>query len=286
MIAGTVRSSADSRFSRGGVADSPHLTPATLPKDDAALLTDPFFYLVATAAVIVVGLAKGGFAGIGILAVPLMALAVPPVQAAAILLPILIVQDVVGVWAFRRTWDAANLKLLIPAATVGIALAYAFAAMVSDAAVALAVGLVSVAFGAWRLVGASADLTPRPGNRLFGAVCGVAAGFTSTISHAGGPPFQIYMLPQRLERDRFIGTSAIFFAAINWLKVPAYAGLGEFTRENLLTALAMMPVAIVATFAGVRLVRRLSGERFYGVIHVLLILVGLKLVGDGLGLWS
>ncbi|MDO9488329.1 MAG: sulfite exporter TauE/SafE family protein [Sphingomonadaceae bacterium] len=244
------------------------------------MLNDPLFYAFAIPAVIILGLAKGGFSGLGILAVPMMALSASPVQAASITLPILIVQDVVSVWAFRKTWDRKILLLMVPSAALGIGAGYALAAFVSTAAVELAVGLVSVAFAILRL--AARGDTPAAGHSpVAGALWGAVAGFTSQIAHAGGPPFQIYVLPKQLARDTFIGTSALFFAIVNWIKVPAYAALGQFTRENLLTAGALMPLAIASTFAGVWLVRRVSVDRFYTIIYALLLVVGAKLVWDG-----
>ncbi|PTS89907.1 MULTISPECIES: sulfite exporter TauE/SafE family protein [unclassified Caulobacter] len=250
------------------------------------MLTDPFFYAVAIPAVILLGLAKGGFAGIGVIATPLMALAISPVLAAAILLPILIVQDVVSVWAFRKTWDRGLLKLMLPAAGVGIFLGWALAALVSTAAVELAVGLISIVFALQRLwaeraVKAAESLATTAGRPWLGALCGLAAGFTSQIAHAGGPPFQIYVLPRRLPRDTFIGTSAVFFAVVNWMKAPAYLALGAFTPQVLATAGVLLPLAIASTWAGVWLVRRVPAEGFYRVIYVLLVAVGGKLVFDG-----
>ncbi len=255
------------------------------------MLTDPFFYAVAIPAVILLGLAKGGFAGIGVVATPLLALAISPVLAAAILLPILIVQDVVSVWAFRKTWDSGLLKLMLPAAAVGIFLGWALAAFVSPAAVELAVGLISIVFALQRLwaeravkvseqVGAQ-SFRGGAGRPWLGALCGLTAGFTSQIAHAGGPPFQIYVLPRRLPRDTFIGTSAIFFAVVNWMKVPAYIALGQLTPKVLATAGVLLPLAIASTWAGVWLVRRVPAEGFYRLIYVLLVAVGGKLVFDG-----
>jgi hypothetical protein len=250
------------------------------------LITDPAFYLVATPAVILLGLAKGGFAGIGVIALPLMALAVSPVQAAAITLPILMVQDVVSIWSFRAAWDRAVLKLMLPSAAAGIFGGYALAAFVRPQAVELAVGLISVAFGLQRL------WLERPGARLpvlrdegpvpwRGVLAGMTAGFTSQIAHAGGPPFQMYVLPKRLPRDTFVGTSAIFFGVVNWMKTPAYLALGQINRESLSTAAALLPLAIASTYAGVWLVRRVPAEGFYRTIYVLLILVGGRLVYSG-----
>jgi len=246
------------------------------------MITDPLFYAVAVPAVVLLGLAKGGFSGIGVLAVPLMTLVVSPVQAASITLPILIVQDVVSVWVFRRAWEGRSLAILIPSSLVGVLLGYLLAARVSSAAVELAVGLISLVFGArqlwiiWRGV-----VRPHKSSDVAGVVWGTTAGFTSQIAHAGGVPFQIYILPKRLERDVLIGTSAIFFAAMNWMKVPFYAALGQFTRPNMSTSLALFPLAVASTIVGAKLIRRVEPDRFYKLIYVLLILTGLKLTWDG-----
>ncbi|HEX2554796.1 MAG TPA: sulfite exporter TauE/SafE family protein [Microvirga sp.] len=247
------------------------------------MIADPLFYLAATPAVILLGLSKGGFSGVGMLSLPLMALFISPVQAAAITLPILIVQDVVSVWAFRRSWDRRNVAILLAGSLAGILLGYLLAARVSDAAVKLTVGIVSIAFAFRRLVleRGRAEVPPAPADLPRGLFWGLVTGFTSMIAHAGGPPFQIYTLPQRLPRDVFVGTGAILFALVNWIKVPPYLALGQFTAENLGTSFALFPVAIASTWAGVWLVRRVPAERFYTIIYVLLILVGAKLVYDG-----
>lgn len=253
--------------------------------DGLPILTDPFFYLVAVPAVILLGLAKGGFSGMGVIAVPLMALAVSPVLAASITLPILIVQDVVSVSAFRKTWDKGVLLLMLPSAAVGIGLGYALAAFVRPGAVELAVGVIAVVFSLHRLwldrAGAPI-LDVRPERVPWrGVLAGITAGFTSQLAHAGGPPFQIYVMPKRLPRDVFIGTSAIFFAVVNWMKVPAYWALGQFTPQALSTALVLLPLAIASTWAGVWLVRRVPAARFYQIVYGLLVVVGAKLAWDG-----
>ncbi|TGX53267.1 sulfite exporter TauE/SafE family protein [Sphingomonas gei] len=243
------------------------------------MLTDWHFYALAIPAVILLGLAKGGFAGMGALSLPMLTFAVDPVRAAAILLPILIAQDVVGVWAFRRTVDWRLLGWMMPGAMLGIWLGYAFAASVSPVGVMAAVGAISTLFGGFRLW--AARHTPREALRWpewIGSLFGLASGFTSQIAHAGQPPFQLWVLPRKLERDVLIGTTAVFFAALNWIKVPAYAALGQFTRSNLLTAAALLPLALASTVAGVWLVRRIAPERFYTAIYVLMILVGAALI--------
>lgn len=247
------------------------------------MLSQPSFYAAAIPAVILLGLSKGGFAGLGVLGMPLMALTIPPVQAAAITLPILMVQDAFSVWAYRRSWDRTNLKILLPGAVVGIVLAFLLASKVPDAAVALVLGIISIVFALRRFLGGRGTTggPPTALNRPAGWFWGAVAGFTSMVAHAGGPPFQIYVIPQKLPRDIFVGTGVLFFALVNLIKVPPYIALGQFTRENLLTSLVMFPLAIVSTWAGVWLVRRVSGERFYDIVYVLLLLLGGKLVFAG-----
>lgn len=243
------------------------------------------FFLYAIPAVVLIGLAKGGFSGLGALGTPLMALGMDdPVRAAAILLPILIAQDVVGVAAFRKSWDGRVIAAMLPGAIAGILLGYLLAAKVSSAAVMAVLGAVTILFGVYRLwierggrIAASSD-SPN----WVGSLFGVATGFTSQIAHAGGPPFQMWVMPKKLPRDTFVGTSAIFFAVINWIKVPAFAALGEFTPANLIASSVMLPIAVLSSLAGVKLVRRVSMERFYTIIYVLMVVAGAKLLWDGI----
>ena len=240
------------------------------------------YYLCAIIAVIVSGLAKDGFAGTGALAMPIMALGVDPVRGAAILLPILIVQDTVSVWAFRHSWDRRILAVMLPGMAVGIGIGYLFAAQVSERAVLGVLGAISVVFGLHRLWLERGGTIALPSNSpgWVGTLFGVASGFTSQIAHAGSPPFQMWVLPRRLPRDMLVGTTAIAFAVMNWMKVPAYAALGQFTRANLTATAILVPVALLSTLAGVALVRKIDPTRFYVLIYALMVLLGLKLVID------
>ncbi len=244
------------------------------------------FFLFAIPAVILIGLAKGGFSGLGALGVPIMAMGIDPVAGAAILLPILIVQDMVAVGAFRKSWDGRVLTIMLPGSIVGVALGYLLAAEVSSDVILAVLGAVSILFGIHRLwlerggrIVASSD-SPA----WVGSLFGVATGFTSQIAHAGGPPFQMWVMPRRLPRDVFVGTGAIFFAVLNWIKVPAYLALGQFTRANAVTTALLLPIAVLASFAGVKLVRKVPMERFYTIIYALMILAGGKLLLDGIGI--
>jgi hypothetical protein len=241
------------------------------------------FYLVAIPAVILLGLSKGGFTGLSSLAMPMLSLATSPIRAAAIVLPVLIVQDWVSVWAFRRDFSPRNLLILVPASVIGIAAGWLLAARVSEDAVRLAVGVISIVFVIYmllrdRLGMAPVDKPGVPGGVLWGSL----AGFTSFISHAGAPPFQVYVMPQNLKPRVFAGTATMFFAAVNLIKLPPYFLLGQFSRDNMKVSLALIPLAVLSTFGGVWLVRRVDAQRFYAIILVITFLIGVKLTYDAL----
>ena len=239
------------------------------------------FYLVAIPAVILFGLSKGGFSGLGTLGVPMLSLVASPVRAAAIVLPILLVQDWLSVWAFRRDFSSRNLTILIPSSMIGVGVGWLLAARVSDDAVRLAIGVISIVFVLYMLIRDRLGRAPveKPGVPS-GILWGSLSGFTSFVSHSGAPPFQVYVMPQYLKPPVFAGTATMFFAAVNLLKVPPYFLLGQFSRENLTVSAGLIPVAVLSTFAGVWLLRRVSAERFYAIILALTFLIGVKLTYD------
>ena len=250
------------------------------------MLTEPTFYATAIPAVILLGLSKGGFAGLGVLGMPLMALTIPPVQAAAITLPILMVQDVFSVWVYRRSWDRTNLRILLPGAVAGIVAGLSAGGQGARRGGGAGAGHHLDRLRAAPLPGRRSAAAPPPAaapNRPAGWFWGAVAGFTSMIAHAGGPPFQIYVLPQHLPRDIFVGTGVVFFALVNLIKVPPYLALGQFTRENLLTSARPVPPG-----DRLDLGRRLAGaaglrRAVLRLVYVLLFLLGCKLVADGAG---
>lgn len=246
-----------------------------------SLITDPVFFVAAIFAVTIVGLAKGGFSGIGLMAVPILSLVVSPIQGAAILLPVMLMQDVVSVWVYRRNYDTWNLKMMLFGSIFGIGAAGLLAAYVSDSQVRLVVGLIALAFVLYTWFGFMPKKAHRP-TAVGGMIAGAAAGFTSTFAHAGSPPFQIHMLPQKLDKLVLVGTATMFFAATNLLKVIPYFALGQFTTENLRTSLVLMPVAILTNLLGVWLVRRTPQELFYRIAYILVFLVSLELIRNGI----
>lgn len=249
-----------------------------------SLLADPVTLAVLIAAVVLLGMAKGGLAGVGALATPLAALVLPPATAAALLLPILIVQDVISVWSFRKTWDGWIIGWMLPGAAVGIAAGYYYAEQVNEAQLMAALGAITLVFGLYRLWvergGRVARASTSPG--WVGTIFGGVMGLTSQIAHAGGPPFQMWVTPRKLPHLVFIGTSAILFALVNWMKVPAYLALGAFPHEVIVAALLLMPIAVGSTLLTVRWIKRMNPARFYVLIYVLMVLLGTKLLWDGL----
>jgi uncharacterized membrane protein YfcA len=247
------------------------------------MIHDPLFYALAVLAVFLLGVAKGGFTGAGALSLPMLALIISPVRAAAILLPVLIVQDFVSVWAFRKTWDRAVLAVLLPSSAVGIFLAFLLAKQMDANFILGVLGAISLVFAANRLWMSHKGIPQKPPappliDTAQGLAAGFASGFTSQIAHAGQPPFQMWVLPKKLPPASLVGTTAIFFAVMNWIKVPAYFALGQFTPGNLATSAALMPVAIASTYAGVWIVRKLNPAKFYTLIYILMIVMGVYLL--------
>ncbi|CAH1662534.1 MULTISPECIES: sulfite exporter TauE/SafE family protein [unclassified Chelatococcus] len=244
------------------------------------MITDPLFYALAIPAVILVGLSKGGFAGLAVLSLPLIGLAISPVQGAAIMLPILIFQDFISTYAYWRKWDVPNVRILLPASFVGVALGYVLAAELPAGAVEIVLGIIAAGFGIKSLLGKRAQPSGRL-SRITGWICGVGGGFTSMIANTGAPLHQIFLMPQKLPRDIFVGTQQIIWTIINCAKIVPFLALNQLTPGNLSTALVLFPLALVSTLAGIWLVRRVSGEQLYTVIYWLLLPVGAMLVWQG-----
>jgi uncharacterized membrane protein YfcA len=248
------------------------------------LLHNPIFYAVALPAVILVGLSKGGFGGaLGVIGVPLMALAIPPVQAAAILLPILVLMDIAALWAWRSaTRDWRTFRIMIPGALIGIGIGWLTAAIVTEAAVKLIVGAIAFGFVArWVWQKYAGRDQPHGHNAISGAFWGAVSGFTSFVAHAGGPPYQVYALPLRQDPKIYTATNVVFFAVVNAVKLIPYFALGELDTANLTAAAVLMPVAFVATVAGAAVVKRMRAELFYPITYALVFLLSLKLIWDG-----
>ena len=245
------------------------------------MISDPIFWLLAIPAVTALGLAKGGFSGLGMISTPLLAVAMPPLEAAAILLPLLLLQDIISVWVFRKEWDAWNLKVLIPGAAVGVASAGVFAAYVSDSFIKLMVGLIALAFVLNTWFGRTPPHTGKRPGVAPGVFWGSLAGFTSALVQVGAPPYYVYVLPQRLPKMVFVSTTAWFFASCNYMKILPYYALGQFSTAGLWTSAALIPLAIATNFLGIWLVRRIPTEIFYKLAYMMMFVIALELIRQG-----
>ncbi len=247
------------------------------------MIEQPLFYALAVPAVLILGISKGGFGGgLGSLAVPLTALVVSPIQAAAVLLPILCVMDVHGAWVYRGRWDKANLKILMPAALVGLAVGTFTFRYLDARIIRLIIGAIAVGFTIhYWLAGLAAARAARGVDALRGSFWGAVAGFTSFIAHASGPPMSVYLLPQRMHKTRFLATTIILVLFMNYVKLVPYAWIGQFRSENLYTSLVLLPLAPLGMWLGIWLHRVVPEQAFYRVCYLLLFLTGLKLLYDG-----
>lgn len=229
-----------------------------------------------------IGLAKGGLSMIGSLATPILALVISPVKAAAILLPILIISDAFGLWSYRRNYDRRNLAILIPAGALGVAIGWATASLVSDRWVGFVIGVIGVSFCVSAWITRHKALKPRPADVPRGAFWGSIMGFSSFVAHVGGPPYQVYVYPQQLDKVVYAGTTTITFAALNWIKLGPYWALGQFSSENLHISAWLIPIAVIGTFAGVRLVRVLPQKVYFNIVQAALMIVSVKLMADAI----
>lgn len=239
-----------------------------------------FFWGMALAASMLVGMGKGGMPVVGMLGVPVLAQAISPVTAAGLLLPVYVLSDMFGLYAYRQSFDRRILAILMPGVTIGVGLGWATAGMTPEWLVTALVGLIGAVFALRLLLGARAEAAKeaRVDRGLF---WGAVTGFTSFVSHSGAPPFQIYVLPLRLPKMVYAGTNTILFAYLNAIKLVPYWALGQFSPQNLKVAAILMPAAAGAVFLGVRLVRVLPEALFFRLVTWALLIVSVKLLADG-----
>ena len=245
-------------------------------------MPDPIFVTVAVCAVLIVGLSKSGLlGGLGVVGVPLLALVMPARDAAGMMLPVLLAMDAVAIWTYRKECDWSLLRIMLPGAAIGTLIGWALWSVVSDDMVLLMVGLITLLFVIDAVLPLRKQLEGLPPSRPWGRFWGAVAGFTSFISHTGGPPYQIYTLPRRMSPALYSGTSAFFFAVVNTSKLIPYFFLGQLSVSNLSLSAALAPVCIVGVFLGIFLVRRISAKLFYQIAYGLVFILAIKLVWDG-----
>ncbi len=228
------------------------------------------------------GFGKGAFGGgMGVLAVPVMALFLPPQQVAAILLPLLCAMDVFGIWGYRKSWDRKTMAILAPAMVIGITIGALTFKYLNDDMIRFAIGFIAISFCLHSWLRRNRNEQPKATNVLKGGFWGTISGLTSFVAHAGGPPISVYLLPLKLEKSIYVGTSIILFTMANYVKLVPYSLLGLFTRETLLTSLALSPLVPLGMFVGFYVHNKIERDQFYRLVYALLFIVGGKLMYDG-----
>lgn len=243
---------------------------------------DPVLFALLFVAAFLVGLSKGGLPAVAMLSVPILSLYMSPLVAAVLLLPIYILSDLVSVWLYRREFSLENIRILVPAGVLGVVIGWATAARVSDQMVALLIGAMGICFCIYTWCKKPSDKPPARATLGKGLFWGTLSGFTSFVSHAGAPPFQIYTLPQRLPKMVFAGTTTLVFAAVNLAKVIPYSNLHPYTESTLKVSALLIPIAAVGTIIGKKLIERLSEKWFFLAVQIALFIISLKLVSSSL----
>lgn len=253
------------------------------------MLQDVSFYYAAVPAVLFVGLAKGGMGdALSLIGLPFLALVVSPIEAAAILLPILVFMDMISLVVWRRHGDWTTLKIMLPGAIFGIGLGWATSALVPGNVLRVVIGTVTILFCLryfWNNFGPDAGkvVPPRGQRPALAGLWGTLSGYGSFVAHAGGAPFQIYALPLKLPPREYIGTSVRFFAILNAIKLVPYFALGQLDTQNLAASVTLLPFAPLATLAGAWCVRRMRPEIFYPFMYSMALIAALLITREGLG---
>lgn len=236
------------------------------------------FWIAALVGALLVGMGKGGLPMVAMLAVPVLALVMHPVAATALLAPIYVLSDLFGLHAYRHRFSRRVVAVMAPGATLGVGLGWLTASMVPERLVTGLIGAIGTAFALRLLSARGAAAPPRPARALPGTFWAVIAGFTSFVSHAGGPPYQVYVLPLRLDKLTFAGTTTVLFAYVNLIKLVPYWALGQINPASLATAAFLVVPAVAGVYAGVHLVRVIPERAFFRFVIWTLLAVSARLL--------
>jgi uncharacterized membrane protein YfcA len=246
------------------------------------LITDPLFYAIAIPVVLLTGISKTGIPGLfGGMAVPLLSLVIPPLQAAALMLPVLCFIDLFGLRAFRGIYDRRNMPILLTGLAIGVVLGVLVFTLVPRDFMRILIGTIAVAFALNNIFGWARNRPPTTASWPRGVFWSGLSGLTSFVAHAGSPPIMAYLLPQRLDRKIYVGTTVWFFFASNYAKLIPYAYLGQLDLSNLATAAVLLPFVPMGVKLGVFVQGKLDEKVFYQLSYWALLAIGLKLLYDG-----
>ena len=244
-------------------------------------MIDIYFYFTASIGVILFGISKGGFAGpIAILSLPIMSLTMSPVMAAAILLPVLLIMDVIAMYLYWKTWDMKNIKIIIPPALIGIFIGAMTFNYSSDDSIRIIIGTIAILFILLTIIQKN-NLLIKP-SKTKGTFWSLVAGYTSFLIHSGGTPVNFYLLPQKLNKTIYVGTMTLTFLIINIIKLVPYYYLDQFVISNIKASLILSPLAPISIYLGYYLHKKVNEEVFYFFIYLFLAIGGIKLIYDGI----
>ena len=242
---------------------------------------DLTFYFYASIGVILFGISKGGFAGpVAILSIPIMALVMNPIKAAAILLPVLLIMDVFAMYIYWNKWDLKNIKIILPPAMIGILIGTATFRFTSENSIRIIIGFIAITFIFLSIVQKNNQLVkPTKNKGIFWSLVG---GYTSFIIHSGGTPVNFFLLPQKLDKTVYVATLTIAFLIINIVKLIPYYFLDQLIFSNLKISLYLSPLAPLSIYLGYYLHKKINEKVFYFLIYFFLAMGGIKLIYDGL----
>ena len=242
---------------------------------------DILFYFYAAIGVILFGISKGGFAGpIAILSIPVMALVMSPIKAAAILLPVLLVMDIVAMYIYWNKWDLKNIKIILPSAMIGILIGSITFSFTSEDSIRIIIGCIAIIFIILSFLQQNNQLVkPTKKKGIFWSLIG---GYTSFIIHSGGTPVNFFLLPQKLDKTVYVATMTLAFLIINIVKLLPYYYLDQLVFSNLKVSLILSPLAPISIYLGYYLHKKINDKTFYLFIYFFLALGGIKLIYDGI----
>ncbi len=241
------------------------------------------FFVIAAISVLIVGISKSGFgAGLGVLSLPLMASQSSINEALAILLPLLIAIDLVGLRRFIRSADYRILKLVLLPAMVGMLLGYLFFSVITPKILSLSIGIFTLLFLIQNLLMSRFNLRETKPLPWLGRAMGLVSGFTSFVAHIGGPPITVYMLREKVAPMVYTSTLGIFFTVINFGKLAPYAYLDLLSFDQLSISILLLPCVPVGVYLGFYLAKRISMKWYYIIVQFFLAVASVKLIADGL----
>ena len=247
------------------------------------IITDPLFYAIAVPVVLLAGVSKTGIPGLfGGMAVPLLSLVISPRQAAAVMLPVLCFIDLFGLRAFWGVYDSRNIRVLLTGLIIGIAVGTLIFGVARQDLLRLFIGTIAITFALNNLCGWARNRLPAKTSWPRGVFWSSISGLTSFLAHAGTAPIMAYLLPLRLDKRIYTGTTVWFFFASNYAKIVPYAFLGQLDVSNVGTALVLLPLVPVGVWLGVLIQGKLNDQAFYRISYWALLCVGIKLVYDGM----